>query len=125
MAWRVSDNLIDGTLDNTAAGKVTGELRFIGRKRAVRLELAGDIGGEGKGKRLVLRNPKPQERNRILPGPRGHRAGTYMTGSHAVQRGEVGTMKVDAQGAYLEWYGEKNGRVVLELPREQVEIVNA
>ncbi len=125
MAWRVSDNLIDGTMDNTAPGKVTGSLRFIGRKRPVRLDLAGDLGGEGRGKRLVLRNAKPQERNRLLPGPRGHRPGTYMEGFAQVQRGEVGTMEVDARGAYLEWYGEKNGRVVIELPREQVEIVNA
>lgn len=124
MAWRISDNLIEGTMDNTVAGKVTGQLRFIGKKRPVRLDLAGDIAGEAKGKRLVLRNANPQERNRLLPGPRGHRPGTYMTGFHAVQRGGTGTMKVGEHGAYLEWFGEKNGRVVLELPRRQVEIVN-
>jgi len=125
MAWRLGTNLIDGVLDNTTPGKVTGELRFIGRKRPVRLDLAGDILGEGRGKRMVLRNAKPQERNRVLESQFGdRRAGTYMRGFASVQRGEVGTMKVDPRGCWLEWYGEKNGRTVLELPREQIEIVN-
>ena len=118
MAWRVTTNLIDGTVDNTAAGKVTGSLRFIGRKRPVRLELAGDFTGECQGKRLVLKNRHPHERNSTLA-----RAGSYMVGFKPVQRGDVGTMKVDETGAYLEWYGETNGRVVIELARVEVEVV--
>jgi hypothetical protein len=124
MAWRLGTNLIDGTLDNTTPGKVTGTLRFIGRKRAVRIDLAGDILGDGGGKRLMLKNPNPLERNRVLPLPRGRKSQSYMTGFAAVQRGAVGTMTVDERGCYLEWYGEKNGRTVIELPREQFEIVN-
>jgi len=118
MAWRLGTNLIDGVLDNTTPGKVTGELRFIGRKRPVRIELEGDFDGESRGKRLVLRNTKPQERNRSFGRP-----GTYMAGFKQVQRGAVGMVTVDERGAHIEWYGETNGRVVLELPREQVEIV--
>jgi hypothetical protein len=117
MAWRLGTNLIDGVLDNTTPGKVTGSLRFIGRKRPVRLDLAGDFAGECQGKRLVLKHADPQERETILG-----RAGSYMVGFKPVQRGEVGTMKVDETGAYLEWYGEKNGRVVIELSRAEVEV---
>ena len=120
MAWRVTDNLIDGTLDNTTPAKVTGELRFLGRKRPVRVDLAGDFAGECRGKRLALKHAEPRERNRILPD---RRAGSYMTGFAAVQRGEVGRMMVDDCGAYLEWFGEKNGRVVIELAVAEVEVV--
>ena len=121
MAWRVTDNLIDGTLDNTTSGRVTGELRFLGRKAPVRFDLAGDFAGECRGKRLVLKHAEPQERNRTLERP-----GSYMTGFKRVQRGEVGTMQLDERSGYvyLEWYGDKNGRVVIELPREQVEILS-
>jgi len=115
MAWRLGTNLIGGTLDNTTPGKVTGELRFIGRKRRVRLDLVGDFDGECRGRQLVLRNQTPEERNSAG-------AGSYMDGFAGVQRGEVGLMKIDKNGAYLEWYGDKNGRVVIELAPCQVQV---
>ena len=33
MAWRPSEYLIDGELDNTNPGKVTGWMRFAGMRR--------------------------------------------------------------------------------------------
>ena len=118
MAWRLTTNLVDGTVDNTAAGKVTGELRFVGRKRRVRLDLAGDFQGELRGKRLVLRHSHPEERNCVLG-----RGQSYMVGFKPVQRGEVGNIYLYDGGVYIEWYGEKNGRVVIELCRTEVEVV--
>ena len=41
MAWRITDHMVDGELDNTVKGRVTGWLRLTGRGEPVRLELTG------------------------------------------------------------------------------------
>jgi len=43
MAWRVSAYLIEGELDNTQPGKVTGWMRFAGMKEQVTFDLKGDF----------------------------------------------------------------------------------
>ena len=35
MAWRPSEQLIEGVLDNTAPNKVTGSMLFVGMKEKV------------------------------------------------------------------------------------------
>lgn len=39
MAWRIADSVIDGELDNTIKGPVTGWLRLLGRDELARLKL--------------------------------------------------------------------------------------
>ena len=63
MAWRIHDNLIDGELDNTGAGRVTETLRFVGTDEAVTLDVEGHFEGELRGKRIHLCNPHPGERS--------------------------------------------------------------
>src|SRR4051794_23559379 len=90
MAWRPYDNLIDGELDNRTPGKVTGWMRFFRRGQEplkVTFDLDGDFHEDIRGKRIVLRNPEPSDKNAGLG-----REGTYVKGMDPLQRGVVGDM---------------------------------
>ena len=124
MAWRPYENLIEGKLDNSRPGQVTGSLRFLGLEEPVRLELKGDFLPDIKGKVIILKNAAPADRNSAL-----NRSGTYMKDFSAVQKGEVGDITAGlppypyVKYPYIEWYSEANGRVVLELEQDQIEII--
>ena len=54
MAWRPTRYLIDGELDNTQPGKVTGWMRFAGMQDVVKLELSGDFHRDIRGAAIRL-----------------------------------------------------------------------
>jgi hypothetical protein len=116
-AWRPRLNLIAGELDNTKAGKVTGWLSFSGMEEKVLLDLEGDFHRDIRGTVVRFHNDHAAEED---PG--------YMEGFGTVQTGQVGDMTaglepVDYVGyPYFEWYSE-NGRVVLELEPDQIEVI--
>ena len=61
--------------------------------------------------------------------PYGKNAKQYMKGFSEIQRGKVGDITAGKEPVdyveypYVEWYSEANGRVVLELEKEQVEVI--
>jgi hypothetical protein len=130
MAWRPYENLIEGELDNTTPGKVTGWVRFFRRGKEplqVRLDLQGDFLEDIRGKKIRLFNPTPSDRHEALG-----REQSYMDGMAEEQIGETGdiTAGLPVNGMYpyveypyIEWYSEYNGRVVLELDPTQVAVV--
>jgi hypothetical protein len=79
MAWRPNRQLIDGELDNTTPGRVTGWLRFLGLAEPVKLDLEGDFHRDIRGARIRLKNQEPRERER-----------GYMEGFCTRQTGKVG-----------------------------------
>jgi hypothetical protein len=118
MAWRPSGYLIEGELDNTKRGKVTGWMRFVGLSRKVTFDLKGDFHRDIRGTRIRFKGDGDESD-----------AAAYMKGLAEHQRGDVGDMTAGlpprdyADYPYLEWYGDENGRVVLELRPDQVEIL--
>jgi hypothetical protein len=118
MAWRPYENLIDGELDNTTPGHVSGWMRFVGVPERVLFDLAGDFHRDIRGAKIRLQNPRPRER-----------AQDYMQGFSTTQRGTVGDITAGlppedyVDYPYVEWYSEENGRVVLDLDRDQVEVI--
>jgi hypothetical protein len=122
MAWRPHEQMIEGELDNSVLGKVTGWLRFVGLKEVVKLDLVGDFHRDIRGTKVRLRNPNPSDQGRDGGRP-------YLESFSCVQTGEVGDMTAGLPPQdyvaypYFEWYSEPNGRVVLELDPEQVEII--
>src|SRR5579872_6547272 len=88
MAWRLSENLIDGELSNRVPGKVTGWMRFfrsLQEPLRVAFDLAGDFHEDIRGSDIVLKNRKPTDRNILLKMD-----STYMLGFDPVQRGSTG-----------------------------------
>ena len=120
MAWRPHEQLIGGELDNSVPGKVTGWLVFVGMDKPVKLDLVGDFHRDIRGTKVRLRNPNPAERDG---------SEKYLEGFSAVQTGEVGDMTAGlppqdyVNYPYFEIYSEQNGRIVLELDPEQVEVI--
>jgi hypothetical protein len=120
MAWRPHENLIGGELNNSVPGKVTGWLMFVGMDKPVKLDLVGDFHRDIRGTKVRLRNPNPTQD--------GDRA-KYLDGFSPMQIGNVGDMTAGlpphdyVSYPYFEFYSEQNGRVVLELDPEQVEVI--
>ena len=117
MAWRPSKYLIEGELDNTRQGIVTGWMRFAGLDEKVSFELKGDFHRDIRGTKIRFSGDGN-------PGPAV--AAGYMKGFARHQTGVVGDMTAGlpptdySDTPYLEWYADENGRVVIELEPDQV-----
>lgn len=120
MAWRPTRYLIEGELDNTTPGKVTGWMRFAGLKDKMTFDLNGDFHRDIRGAKIRFRG----EGN-----PNNPEAEKYMDGIALHQTGNTGDMTAGlpprdyGHTPYLEWYGDDNGRVVLELEPNQLQLI--
>jgi len=124
MAWRPNEQFIEGILDNTVSGKVTGWMRFAGMKDRVIFDLDGDFHRDIRGAKVRLRGDGESAN--------AEEAEKYMEGFSAVQKGNVGDITGGFPPAdyvegsvYVEWYGADNGRCVLELEQDQIEILTS
>ena len=121
MAWRPYEQFIEGILDNTTPGKVTGWMRFAGVKDRVIFDLEGDFHRDIRGAKVRLRGDG--ESANVEESEK------YMEGFSKLQKGNVGDMTAGREPAdyvnygYFEWYGDDNGRVVIELEPDQVELL--
>ncbi len=121
MAWRPSSYLIEGELDNSTPGRVTGWMLFKGLEKRVTFDLAGDFHRDIRGAKLRL----------FGDGERAdtNEAAAYMHGMSRHQTGQAGDITAGREPQdcgdypYIEWYGQHNGRVVIELDRDAVEVV--
>ena len=120
MAWRPTQYLLNGELDNSIPGKVTGWMKFAGMKDKVTFDLKGDFHRDIRGTRIRLTGDGQEEDTE---------AASYMEGFAQHQTGNVGDMTAGlpphdyVDYPYIEWYGDDNGRVVLELATEQIKVI--
>jgi hypothetical protein len=119
MAWRPKQNLVQGELDNSVPGQVTGWLEFRGMSDIVRLTLVGNFHEDIRGKKIRLRNRKPQtDRPSSMDRFAVH------------QTGVVGDITAGlpphpyTKYPYVEIYSNENGRVVMEFDADEVEVVD-
>ncbi len=127
MAWRIDEALMRGFIDNRVKGKVTGELWFLNRDKPVILDLHGNPWRDLAGYLVSFHHTKPKavDMDRFAPMQNGD-AGD-ITASRKVKVPELpveefykkSKLGVDvpyhwANCLYLEWYSERNGRVVIE-----------
>ncbi len=120
MAWRPTQYLMEGELDNTTPGRVTGWMQFAGMNKKVTFNLKGDFHRDIRGAKIHLTGE-------------GHaddpEASSYMDGFALQQTGEVGDMTAGlpprdySSTPYVEWFGHDNGRVVIELEPAQVKVI--
>jgi hypothetical protein len=122
MAWRPSEYLIDGMLDNTTPGKVVGWMKFLGKRNKVKFDLDGDFHRDIRGARIKFHNEQYKEAD-------PQEARKYCRAFVAVQTGVVGDITAGlppqdyGQSPYIEFYGNENGRFVVELDPIQVEVI--
>jgi hypothetical protein len=81
MAWRPSEYLLEGELDNTQPGKVTGWMRFAGMNERIVFDLEGNFHRDIRGAKI-----------RFTGNGNEHdpKAAGYMDGMSTEQTGEVG-----------------------------------
>ena len=122
MAWRPTQNLIEGELDNTVPGKVTGWMRFTGLEEKVTLDLEGNFHRDIRGAKIHLRGDAYED-------PADVDSDDHLDGLALHQTGKVGDITAGlpprdyGNRPYVEWYGDENGRVVLELEPVQIEVI--
>lgn len=120
MAWRPRKYLIEGELDNTTPGQVTGWLRFAGMDGLVTLELNGNFHRDIRGAKIRLNGPDNED---------NQKARSYMSEFAPMQTGNAGDITAGkpprdyVDHPYIEWYSEQNGRVLLELQPQQLEVI--
>lgn len=121
MAWRPTAYLLEGELDNTKPGTVTGWLRFMGLGEVVTFNLNGDFHRDIRGAKLRIKTRREDD---SVPGD----AAEYMEGFAALQTGDAGDITAGlpphdyGKHPYIEWYGP-NGRVVVEPESGEVEVI--
>jgi hypothetical protein len=122
MAWRLTHCLIEGELDNTVLGKVTGWMQFAGKKERVQLNLEGDFHRDIRGVKIHFTGD-------AYEGDIPEDARKEMEEYSVIQNGAVGDITAGKEPRdyvdypYIEWYSDENGRVVLELEHRQIEII--
>ena len=91
MAWRPYEQFIEGILDNTVPGKVTGWMRFAGMKDKVFFDLEGNFHRDIRGAKVRLRGDGESAD--------AEESAEYMKGFALVQKGEVGDMTAGREPA--------------------------
>lgn len=122
MAWRPIEYVIEGELDNTMLGKVTGWIQFAGIQDKIVLELAGDFHRDIRGAKLHFYGDASD-------GAVPEDSLRYFEGFSLTQTGNTGDITAGKEPRdyvdypYIEWYSDQNGRVVLELDPSQIEVI--
>jgi len=120
MAWRPTNYLLEGELDNTTPGKVTGWMRFAGMKNKVTFDLEGDFHRDIRGAKIHFIGDGREK---------DVEAASYMDGFAQHQTGKVGDITAGlppqdyVNYPYIEWYGDDSGRVVIELEAGQIKVL--
>jgi len=121
MALRPTEYLIEAILDNTIQGKVTGWMKFTGLNDNVNFDLEGNFHRDIRGAKIRLRGDGEIAN--------AQQAAAYMQDFSTLQKGKVGDMTAGlppqdySSTPYYEWYSEENGRCVIELETDQVELL--
>jgi hypothetical protein len=111
---------LEGELDNTTPGKVTGWMRFAGVNDRVTFNLKGDFHRDIRGAKIRFVGDGNMA---------GAEAAQRMDGLAIRQTGKVGDITAGlppqdyVDYPYIEWYGDENGRVVLELEAKQISVI--
>ena len=120
MAWRPNEYLLEGELDNTNPGKVTGWMRFAGFRDKVTFDLRGNFHRDIRGAKIRFQGNGDED---------DPHAASYMDGFALRQTGKVGDITAGDPPAdylntpYLEVYSDQNGRIVIELDRDHMQVI--
>lgn len=137
MAWRLDKCVVRGEIDNRVRGRVDGKIWLCGRAEPVVLRLKGNGWRDVAGCLFRFSNPAPETdgEHTDLATEQVGAIGDY-TASRKVRVFDVpldealamsrrGEKPPEHMGnaLYLEWFSERNGRVVIESADYKLEIV--
>jgi hypothetical protein len=120
MACRITEFLFAGVLDNTVLGEVKGWIKLLGIEGKVDIDLKGDFHRDIRGVKIRFANNLWADEKFALD---------YLRYFKKRQTGKVGDITAGLPPRdftpfpYIEWYGNENGRVVIELDPDQVEVI--
>lgn len=127
MAWRIDEQVVRGEIDNRTQGKVRGRIWLVNREQPVVLDLEGNPWRDLAGHVLRFVNPAPVPGlgEDLMMEQRG--VVGDITASRKVKVPEVSMDELMelyskkqpfpwhwGNSLYLEWFSERNGRVVIE-----------
>ena len=137
MAFRIHDSVVRGEIDNRVKGIVRGKIWVEGCAKPLKLELKGNAHPDLAGCRLTFTNPQkpvPLHRAEDLNSEQRGTIGD-LTASRKVRvpavpmeeflnwpKGKGKPPSRLANCLYLEWFSERNGRVVIESADYTLEI---
>jgi len=122
MAFRPTRLLIEGELDNTHPGKVTGWMKFAGLKEQMTFDLEGNFHRDIRGAKIHFTGDAYEDQANVD-------SEGYFEGFALHQTGKVGDITAGlpphdyGSVPYIEWFSHENGRVVIELEPVQVEVI--
>lgn len=133
MVWRFHEHILRGELDNTVRGRVTGRIWLAGIAEPLVLDLRGDCAPDLAGCTLAFENPQPLPMTGDPPdlaqrGWVGDITASQKVKVHDVPMDEVMRLyKLRlpapwhwANALCLEWFSERNGRVVVQTAEFQL-----
>ena len=133
MAWRPTHLLIDGELDNTIRNKITGYMKFLGLDKNIIFNLTGNFHRDIRGAKIRFHSDEYMEQDE-------KESREYMSSFSLIQTGKAGDITAGIPTGktengeltyeynsypYIEFYSEENGRVVLELDSDQIELLTS
>jgi hypothetical protein len=122
MTFRLTRYLIEGTLENTNPGKVTGWMQFVGLKERVTFDLEGNFNRDIRGAKIHFTGDAYEDQQDVDPGG-------YLEGFAQRQTGKAGDITAGlppndcGSTCYIEIYSDQNGRIILELEPVQIEVI--
>lgn len=135
MAHRLSREILHGEIDNRQRGRTTAIIHLAGQGEPLTLDLAGNPWRDLAGHRLVFKNPAPAREASSTLAPRQTGRVGDITASRKVKildcpLGDLPLLHKQKQPVphhwenclYLEWFGDINGRVVIEAAGFEISI---
>jgi hypothetical protein len=129
MAWRIHERISKGEIDNRQRDHVRGQIWLVGRDEPIRLDLSGNCLRDLAGCLVKFENPqaKPAADEDVALADRQSGVAGEITASRKVRVFDVPleeALRITREGKappehmgncfYLEWFGDTNGRVVIE-----------
>jgi hypothetical protein len=127
MSWHIHEHVMRAVIDNRIRGTVTGVVWLAGRSGPLRLELQGNAWSDLAGCLVRIENStfRPGALEGLATEQRGvcgdltatRRANMPAVSPEGWSRWEprAPAPQVWGTGIYVEWFSERNGRVVIEL----------
>jgi hypothetical protein len=127
MAWRIHEHVMRAVIDNRIRGTVTGAIWLAGRADPIRLYLQGNAWSDLAGSLVRIENAsfRPGLLDGLATEQRGvcgdvttTRRGRMPAATPAVwlrNHQQLPVPQVWGTGIHVEWFSERNGRVIIDL----------